>query len=135
MNKILIVENEPIARNYLKRALEQSGAVLEASSAADTLDIFRNQPDIDVLVCNVELGLVSGMELASLLRAWNGNLCAVLTSDLPCDQWTERQEMELSEISPDAVLILEKPFTANELRAAVAKLNGQEMLATSAARA
>ena len=122
MTTVLLVESEPIARTYLKQALGAECLFLEASSAVEALDLCRCHREIDLLICDVELGLVSGMELASLLRAWLPRLRTILTSDLDCDQWTGRQETELKEIPPDDVLILERPFSAAELRAALAKL-------------
>ena len=122
MTTVLLVESEPIARTYLKQALGAGCTFLEASSAVEALDLCRGHREIDLLVCDVELGLVSGMELASLLRAWLPRLRTILTSDLACDQWTEHQEAELKEIPPDDVLILERPFSPAELRGALSKL-------------
>ena len=122
MRTVLLVENEPIARNYLKQALGPHCIALEASSAVEALDFCRGHREIDVLVCDVELGLISGMELASLMRAWLPKLHTILTSDLSCDQWTPRQETELRELPPDDVLILERPFTPAELHAALTRL-------------
>src|SRR5690348_1977346 len=122
MTTVLLVESEPIARNYLKQALGTGCLFLEASSAVEALDLCRGHREIDLLVCDVELGLVSGMELASLLRAWLPQLRVILTSDLPCEQWSAHQEAELKEIPSEDVLILERPFTSSELRAALHKL-------------
>lgn len=122
MTTVLLVENEPIARNYLKQALGADCLFLQANSAVEALDLCRDHREIDLLVCDVELGLISGMELASLLRAWLPRLRTILTSDLPCDQWTGRQETELKELPPDDVLILERPFSSAELHAALLKL-------------
>jgi CheY-like chemotaxis protein len=122
MNSILLVEDEPIFRAFLKRQIADQYAVLEAASPVEALDICRNHREIDVLVCDVDMGLVSGMELASLLRAWNIRMRTILISDLPCDQWTARQDMELKELPADDVLILEKPFSTTELKAALAGL-------------
>jgi CheY-like chemotaxis protein len=122
MSTILLVEYEPTVKDDLKKALGSSCVVLEATSAVDALDTFRAHREIDLLICEVEMGLVSGMELASLLRAWNPKLRTILTSDLPCDQWTDRQALELSEIPSDEVLILERPFTGLKLKAAIQKL-------------
>jgi CheY-like chemotaxis protein len=96
--------------------------IFEASSPVEALDICRKHTDIDLLVCQTELGLVSGMELASLLRAWNSKLRAILTTDLPSEYWSERQNAELRELPADEVLILEHPFSTRDLKAAIAQL-------------
>jgi CheY-like chemotaxis protein len=101
--------------------------ILEATSPMEALDICRHHPEIDLLICDSDLGSISGMELASLIRAWNSKLRTILTSDLSCDCWTERQERELAELPPDDVLILEKPFTSKELKAAVRSLVPQDV--------
>ena len=125
MSAILLVQSTPTFRTFVKSQLG-GVSIIEAASAVEALDICRARRDIDVLICDVELGLVSGMELASLLRAWNSKLRTILTSDLACDQWTERQQIELKELPADDVLILRKPFTPIELRAALTKLTQAE---------
>ena len=131
MTKILIVEDEPLVRGFLRRQLAGRFEVVEAISAIHALDIWRIHNDIEVLICDAELGLVSGMELACLLRAWNGRLRTILTSDLASDQWTERQRVELQELPADDVLILVKPFTPADLTAALTKLMQAEAVAAT----
>ena len=133
MNTILFIDHEPVARNVFRRELAGHYHILEATSPVEALDICRNQAGIDLLVCDAEMGLVSGMELASLLRAWNSKLRTILTTELPCEHWTERQNAELRELPSDAVLILEQPFSARDLKAAIAELAPEEVGATSAA--
>ena len=91
MSTILIVEREATTRELLRQELVGWYDILEATSHIEALDICRIHGEIDVLVCDVGPGLVSGMELASLLRAWLPRLRTILVSSLPCDQWTERQ--------------------------------------------
>lgn len=126
MKSILFVDHEPIVRNVFRWELAGRYHIFEASSAVEALDICRNHPGIDLVVCDTELGLVSGMELASLLRAWNSNLRTILTTDLPCEYWSERQNVELLELPPDDVVILERPFSARDLKAAIRKLAPEE---------
>lgn len=126
MSTILLVEHDATVRNFLRKSTAGQYEVLEAATPVEALDLCRVRPDIDALVCDTELGLVSGMELASLLQAWNSRLLTVLLSDVPCDQWTERQQMELDEIGSDDVLVLEKPFSPCELNAALAALMSVE---------
>jgi len=97
----------------------------------EALDVCRIHGEIEVLVCDVESGLVSGMELATLLRAWLPRLRTILISNLPCDQWTDRQEMELTELPADAVLILERPFRGLELRIALSTLISEAVVSVT----
>jgi len=126
MNTILFIDHEPIVRNVLRRELAGQYHILEATSPTEALDLCRNYSGIDLLVCDTDMGLVSGMELASLLRAWNSNLHTILTTERPCECWTERQNTEMRELPADAVLVLEQPFSSRELRAAIAKLAPEE---------
>lgn len=135
MKSILFVDHEPIVRNLFRWELGGRYDILEAESPVEALDICRHHPGIDLLVCEADLGLVSGMELASLLRAWDSKLRTILTSDLPPEYWTERENAELRELPPDDVFILERPFTARDLQLAIAKLVPEEIaLASSASR-
>lgn len=126
MKSILLVDDEPIVRNVFRWELAGRYQVFEASSAVEALDICRNHPGIDLVVCDADLGLVSGMELASLLRAWNSNLRTILTTDLACEDWSERQNAELLELPPDHVVILERPFSTKDLKAAIRRLAPEE---------
>ena len=111
MSTVLLVERDPVFRGFLRRQIPTQHDVLEAAYPVEAMDVFRVRREIDVLLCDADLGLVSGMELAALLRAWNASLRTILLSDLPCDQWTQRQEMELKELPVDDVLILEPRWT------------------------
>jgi CheY-like chemotaxis protein len=122
LKTILLVDDEPIIRNILRCQLSGRYGVFEAASPIEAFDICRSHRDIDLLICDAELGLVSGMELASLLRAWNSKLHTILTTHLPCDHWTQQQEMELAELPADDVLILERPFALSQLMEAIANL-------------
>lgn len=121
--KVLVVEDEPVMRRFLQRVIGMS-ATLEATSATEALDLCRNNNDIDVLICDVNLGLISGMELASLTRAWIPKLRTILLCDTPCECWSEGESAQLNELPSDAVMILEKPFRSAELKAAIKELSG-----------
>ncbi len=93
----------------------------------EALDICRHHSGIDLLVCDTDMGLVSGMELASLLRGWNSSLRTILIASLPSEDWTERQNAQLNELPEEDVLILERPFNARDLKSAIAKLMREEL--------
>lgn len=135
MRTILFVDHEPIVRSVFRREVAGRYNILEAASPVEALDTCRNHPDVDLLVWDANLGLISGMELASLMRSWNPKLCTILTTDLPCDYWTQRQVTELKELPPDDVFILERPFSTRDLRAAIAKLTPAEIAVASSVAA
>ena len=129
MKTILLVDDEPTVRSILRCQLSGGYDVFEAASVPEALDICQSHRDIDLLICDEELGLISGAELASLLRTWNSKLRTILTTDLPCDHWGQQLEMELAELPADDVLILERPFTLSQLREAIANLLPREVKA------
>jgi CheY-like chemotaxis protein len=69
MSIVLLVEHNSTVRQSLKQTFADDYDILEATCPVVALDVCRVHRDIVVLVCDVGLGLVSGMELASLLRA------------------------------------------------------------------
>jgi CheY-like chemotaxis protein len=133
MKRILCVNCDSVEGTHFPWESAGHYQILKAASPVEALDICRKHSGVDLLVCPADLGLVSGMELASLLRAWNSNLRIILTSGLPCEYWTERQEMQLKELPPDDVLILEQPFGSREMRAAIARLLPAEIAVASGA--
>lgn len=122
MRTILLVDDQPIIRTILRCQLSGGYGFFEAASPVEALDICQSHQDIDLLICDVDLALVSGIELAALLREWNAGLRTILMTDLPCEQWKEQREMELADLPADDVLILERPFTLTQLREAIASL-------------
>jgi len=119
--KVLVLRNEPVMTDFLQRVIGMS-ATLKATSPAEALDVCRNHKDIDLLICDVELELVSGMELAALAREWIPGLRTILLCDIPCECWSERENSQLKELPSDAVIILERPFSTIELKAAITAL-------------
>ena len=66
--RILLVEDEPDTRDFLRQLLEGHGAVVEtAASAHEALDAFRRQPP-DVLISDIGLPEVDGYDLMDQIR-------------------------------------------------------------------
>jgi CheY-like chemotaxis protein len=130
MKSVLVVENDSQLRGFIRRVLASRHTLLEASSPVEALDICRNHPEVDLMVCDMDIGLVSGLELTSLLHAWMPTLRTVITCDLLRDYWTEGQVAELNEIPSEEVFVLEKPFTSEQLTAALDALMEEEVIAT-----
>jgi CheY-like chemotaxis protein len=107
--KVLVLQDDLLMMRSLQRVIGMTVSLLEATSPAEPLDICRNHKDIDLLICDAQLGLVSGMELASLTRAWIPQLRSILLWDAPCESWSGRENAQLKELPSDAVIILENP--------------------------
>ncbi len=113
---ILVVEDEPRVRALVERALGALGySVSTAGSLAEALSVLERSPTPPkVLVTDVVLPGANGPEVARTLRARIPDLAVLYISG-----YTDRSSPSTAVL--DAPL-LSKPFTANELGAAVRRL-------------
>lgn len=118
--KTLIVDDEPDARELLRRLFEQHGAVpILAASAAEALEMLPQQRP-NVLVCDIGMPVMNGYDLIKAIR------------ELPTDKGGEtpaialtafaRSEDRTRSIRAGFQLHLSKPVEAAELLASVASL-------------
>ena len=111
---VLLVEDEPVVREVVERMLEQGGYnVLAAASPAEAIEIVQSGARIDVLLTDVLLPEMSGHVLARKIHALRPNLPLVYTSGYVNDDVDERGAAQR------APRHLEKPFSAEELAAAI----------------
>jgi CheY-like chemotaxis protein len=70
MSKILIVDDDAIARRILSSIAERTGAsVVCASQAEFALRILEENPNFDLLITDYDMQDMSGRELVGCLRA------------------------------------------------------------------
>ena len=76
MHKLLIVDESSATRGALARALRRSAlpatTLLEASSGAEALAKLSSDPDIELILSDVEMPEVNGLELVTAVRALHG---------------------------------------------------------------
>lgn len=66
--KILVIENDFISRNYLRDLFNYSGyQCVTAQNASDGLDVYLSEKP-DVIICNMLLPGMSGLELLNTIR-------------------------------------------------------------------
>ena len=67
---VLVIEDEPFTRTVVSRVVARLGcaAVLQAADAVSGLAILRERP-VDVVLCDVDMKPVSGLELLRRLRS------------------------------------------------------------------
>ena len=65
---ILVVDDEPGMRNFLKRALENRCALLEVAGSAEEAEALRLRFHFDVLLVDIRLPGLSGLEWLARLR-------------------------------------------------------------------
>ena len=113
---VLLVEDEPRVRSQARRLLQRSGyAVLEASDGAEAKRIFaERQGDIDVVVTDVVMPIVGGVEMVATLRAVQPGLPVVFVSGYTA----EEQDLPLG----DRTAFLTKPNTIEALCDAIEAL-------------
>lgn len=83
--RILVVEDHAFQRGTLVRALQSLGAVnvLEASDGREAFAFFQDgSAKIDVVVCDLEMHNMDGMELIRRLRESGKQISIILTSAL-----------------------------------------------------
>lgn len=74
---ILLADDQPFNRKYLRSFLVQRGAtVLEASSAAEVLSQLH-QADVDVIVTDINMPGGSGLEMTRAIREMPAPLCNI----------------------------------------------------------
>jgi CheY-like chemotaxis protein len=104
---ILIVDDEPMIRRFIRLLLEQSGfAVLDAANGNEALTLFHAHRDtISLVLTDVLMPNMNGAALVNHLRQINPDV-PILFISAYCD--TVREAMSNIECLP-------KPFTPDEL--------------------
>jgi PAS domain S-box-containing protein len=115
--RVLLVEDDPGVRGLAGSVLSRAGYdVLLAEDAAVALDLIDEAGTIDVLVTDLVMPSMSGPGLAGVLRERQPALPVLFISGYSVDVAAGEQ------VDPEQVL--EKPFSARDLTARVAKLLG-----------
>jgi two-component system cell cycle sensor histidine kinase/response regulator CckA len=112
---ILVVDDEPISRRVAYRTLSEQGCrVLEAASAAETLDALRMMTrPVDLVLLDVVMPGIDGVELAEQIFAEFPDQRILFMSAYPAEVLAQRGLQDLR------VLFLAKPYTRAELIAKV----------------
>jgi PAS domain S-box-containing protein len=113
--RILLVEDDPGVRGLAGSVLDRAGYdVLLAEDAAVALDLLDEAGTIDLLVTDLVMPSMSGPGLAGVVRERQPALPVLFVSGYSADVAAAEQ------VDPEQVL--EKPFSARDLTARVAKL-------------
>ena len=111
METILVVEDEPLIRAFIKQILGSYGYhVLEACDGTNAIDVTRdNSGLIQLLITDVLLPDISGTDVARQLRQLRPDLAVIFISG----QAFEEMREAVSQVSPTGFLL--KPFRAVDL--------------------
>jgi len=109
---VLLIEDEGALRLLVRSLLERDGhAVLEAESGAAALALARNHPGpIHLVLSDVVMPGLSGPEVAARIGKLHPEAAFLFMSGYPGEVVNQRQ------VLPAGVQVLEKPFTAEQLR-------------------
>jgi PAS domain S-box-containing protein len=107
---VLVVEDDRTIRVLRQRALVRKGfEVVTAASADEALQLLMDHPNVDVLITDLMLPGMTGMELIAHSRAAGIAMKTILISGYTA------QDLAL----PSDIVFVEKPFTPDILLAAV----------------
>ena len=70
--RVLIVDDSRFIRQYLRQHLEQLGAICEeAENGCEALEVLRSRPSFDLMLSDINMPLMSGLECIRQLRIQN----------------------------------------------------------------
>ena len=115
-SRVMIVEDREEVRSTLSQLLDSFGyRVLACGSAENALEVFADH-EFDLIVSDVALPGMGGVELAERLLGFEPELKIVLISGYP------NHDLSIVDSHPDAVRYLPKPFSATDLLKAINQL-------------
>ncbi len=86
MNRILIADDEPLARARLRallESMEQVEVVAEAENGQQVLERLRQTPQIDIVLLDIRMPGMDGMQAAAELRRQHASLVVIFTTAYP----------------------------------------------------
>jgi signal transduction histidine kinase/ActR/RegA family two-component response regulator len=113
--RILVVDDERMVRDVLRRLLERAGhQVVVADGGAEGVEIYRRQwHHIDLVILDVMMSDMDGREALARMRALNPAIRAVLSSGYAVDGEAL--------LATDGVRLLQKPYTLEDVSRALAE--------------
>lgn len=76
--KILIVEDDASSRLYLNKILEKTGAsLLSACDGKEAIETAKANPDIDIILMDIQLPFIDGYGAAKVIRELRKNVIII----------------------------------------------------------
>jgi DNA-binding NtrC family response regulator len=108
MSWILVVDDDSICRDSMRKILERGGYNVEVATDVDSaLDALKGN-NFDLMVCDFRMPGKSGLDLLSELKVRNSRMPVVMVSAF-ADSETEKKSVKLG------ARLLRKPFRRQEL--------------------
>ena len=115
LSRILIVDDDPDIRNVLSLLLKDSYFVAEAANGAEAVSYMQANPDTDLVVLDVMMPGMDGLETCAKLREFSNAPVLFLTA-----KSAERDRVAAYQSGGDD--FLSKPFSQAELLAKIGSL-------------
>jgi len=126
---ILLVEDEPAVASMLMMVMKRWGLeVIHASTAREAVDAARNQSEISLVVCDVNLKGEPGPVVVDKIRAILPQIKTLFPSGYPLETLSETGLLTPEALQPGCTGYLQKPFWPGSLQDTVFGL----LLATTA---
>ncbi len=117
--KVLAVDDDLINLKLLKSMLMKSpnvSAVVEAKNGADAIGVLKSQPDIDIILLDIIMPVMGGLEMLKVIRA-DESLQQVPVIVLTTDETKKGEALECG-----ANGFLMKPVREKDVVAKIAQL-------------
>jgi two-component system chemotaxis response regulator CheY len=120
--RALIIDDSPVMRKVVERALRQAGIelteVLQAGNGTEALEVLRPNPQLDLIVSDINMPFMDGLQFLEERRAQN------LAPGVPVFLITTESSAPFVHraIAAGASGYLCKPFTADQIKARVVPL-------------
>ncbi len=70
MSRILVIDDSPTIRKAIRQILTSlSHDVREAQDGLDALEAVRREPELDAILCDIDMPRMDGLQFVSALRA------------------------------------------------------------------
>ena len=117
---ILVVEDDAVVRRLVQRTLERAGyRVLVAESGAEAVELASvHAGSLDAMISDVVMPGMSGPEVRDAIEALAPGLPVLFMSGYSAEEISEQGVLR------PATVLLEKPFTADALQAALSAVMG-----------
>ena len=115
---LLVVDDEPLNRDLLRRVLHSSYEVTEAADASDAIEVLESEvgASIGLVLCDHLMPGMSGVELAVIAGERWPKIAFILVTGYDADEDVRRVQNEGLVFD-----VLPKPWRSNALREAIAK--------------
>ena len=119
MKTLLVLEDEPLLMTLMRHMLRDYKVIEAATSEEALLRFIDLDRQVDVLITDVTLPGMSGIQVALRLRLALPGLPVILTSGFPISDWSIRDLDDLQELGANGAAIIQKPFQKKALLSAV----------------